>query len=1116
MVVDRPLVAVHRQVTEEEVLEGLGSSSVVDGRHSQSLPLRSPSFVWNSKIYLKNDVSQDLDSNLWRQNHLVRSQGPLVIKEPSLASSKGIKYVEGKGKVVANSMVNVTPRGEKALSPFDPEASSSGNNDHSLDVGRGERGADKVSDGNPRLDADSGLVNPWSSNPHIRLDFKEGDVVLFDDCKAVKLNEELEILNSKRLSKALVLKVFGKDLPSHMVAWEIRRLWRHFGQFHFTSLGKGWFHCSFDSEVMLEAALSGGPWFFNGYIVGMERWIADFSSSSMRGLPSPILIRMPHLPLHCWDEENVSRIASRISKPLMLDGNMFHWRRREFARVCVRVKLDEPLPLGVWVDSIAGRFFQNVDYEKISIFCFGCGMIGHVKNDCGQRSPLLDRLEVDVVRNGGGVEEGCRKEVAEGPSYGPWILVSNKNGRKVDQRFKRGKMFNKATKGVKAIEAVQVADKVAKVREEPVCLNVENIATGEGSGICLVFGNPYPNAANKFYVLNMVDAEALDEGVLEGKLEFAGLRGAKAVVSEPGEGLEVRGVDGGVLGTSKSEGELNSEVGIGGESSKVRLAKELRSLGPIKKVTRCRKLDGGGGRRREGSKAKVKEFSLTKDLLKKEIFFLQEEEDNVGWLSEDKLWVLRTKVKELNSILGRLNTWWKQRAKISQVRKPNGELTEDPKEVEKIFFRFFQDKWKEMTCYLDDWPEPSLVLDDADKDYVLLFSDAKIRSIKKIRDIIIDYCGWTGQVVNHQKSTLVIRKTVGRRRKKKIARITGIKLVEEFDYLGTKFALRRLKNDDFHFLLDKSLRLLNIWNMGKLCLFFGRDLVNLISNIRLCQDIEVDILELERTMSGKTISEMIRDEVVMMEGQLDPISWIHKLKLSSRVELFIRRLCKGAIPTADFLFKRKLATCNICPRGCGEVEDVDHVTTSCSKLLSVDSSQSNGLFTDFWHPPPPEWYKIIIDGALKSDYGAGIGGIVQDFKGRFILAFSFYGVQWDIDQLELLAFKAIKGMMKNFLLNAKGIIFEGDNKNVIHFLQNMYSKVKKIGGSIEVDDFSFLKQWNNVIFHYVGRDCNKVADYYANLAFSYNFIWDMFCESTLPSSFVYLVKKECGLMGNSH
>ncbi|XP_020675415.1 uncharacterized protein LOC110094508 [Dendrobium catenatum] len=62
-------------------------------------------------------------------------------------------------------------------------------------------------------------------------------------------------------------------------------------------------------------------------------------------------------------------------------------------------------------------------------------------------------------------------------------------------------------------------------------------------------------------------------------------------------------------------------------------------------------------------KARVRDFSLEKEKLKEEISLIQEEEASVGWLTDEKLWMLRSKFKELNSVLSRLNTWWRQRAK---------------------------------------------------------------------------------------------------------------------------------------------------------------------------------------------------------------------------------------------------------------------------------------------------------------------------------------------------------------------------------------------------------------------------------------------------------------------
>ncbi|XP_028550195.1 uncharacterized protein LOC114579526 [Dendrobium catenatum] len=118
------------------------------------------------------------------------------------------------------------------------------------------------------------------------------------------------------------------------------------------------------------------------------------------------------------------------------------------------------------------------------------------------------------------------------------------------------------------------------------------------------------------------------------------------------------------------------------------------------------------------SKNKLKDFSSEKDRLKAEILLLQDEEARNGWMDEENIWQLKSKVKELNVIFNCLNTWWKQRAKVkwvvegdsntkffhsyanarrnanwvSKVKNSDGLITDDPREVEEVFFRFFQEK----------------------------------------------------------------------------------------------------------------------------------------------------------------------------------------------------------------------------------------------------------------------------------------------------------------------------------------------------------------------------------------------------------------------------------------
>ncbi|XP_028556655.1 uncharacterized protein LOC114581195 [Dendrobium catenatum] len=96
-------------------------------------------------------------------------------------------------------------------------------------------------------------------------------------------------------------------------------------------------------------------------------------------------------------------------------------------------------------------------------------------------------------------------------------------------------------------------------------------------------------------------------------------------------------------------------------------------------------------------------------------------------------------------------------------------------------------------------------------DDILIFSEANFKMIKRIKSILQDYCNWSGQKINYNKSSILCGKAVSRRKKRKIARVMGFKLVKEFYYLGVKIALRRLMASDFSFLLEKVLGKLDTW-----------------------------------------------------------------------------------------------------------------------------------------------------------------------------------------------------------------------------------------------------------------------------------------------------------------
>ncbi|XP_020698647.1 uncharacterized protein LOC110111215 [Dendrobium catenatum] len=101
----------------------------------------------------------------------------------------------------------------------------------------------------------------------------------------------------------------------------------------------------------------------------------------------------------------------------------------------------------------------------------------------------------------------------------------------------------------------------------------------------------------------------------------------------------------------------------------------------------------------------------------------------VGLYAEEDL-ELRTKACELNAMLARMATWWRQRAKtrwitegdsnsrffhsfatarrrgnkIVEIQCPNGERISEPPDIQDEFMNFFSLKWQERCISLEDWP----------------------------------------------------------------------------------------------------------------------------------------------------------------------------------------------------------------------------------------------------------------------------------------------------------------------------------------------------------------------------------------------------------------------------
>lgn len=94
-------------------------------------------------------------------------------------------------------------------------------------------------------------------------------------------------------------------------------------------------------------------------------------------------MQLHSLPLQCWNKRAISRIASKLGKPLCLDNTTQERRRISYARVLIEIdtsskpieEFEVKLPSGT-------TYTQYVSYENLPKFCTHCFIFGHYLDNC--------------------------------------------------------------------------------------------------------------------------------------------------------------------------------------------------------------------------------------------------------------------------------------------------------------------------------------------------------------------------------------------------------------------------------------------------------------------------------------------------------------------------------------------------------------------------------------------------------------------------------------------------------------------------------------------------------------------------------------------------------------
>ncbi|KAK4734210.1 hypothetical protein R3W88_008471 [Solanum pinnatisectum] len=136
----------------------------------------------------------------------------------------------------------------------------------------------------------------------------------------------------------------------------------------------------------------------------------------------PLWIKLPNLPLNCWNSVVLSKIHSSLGKPLYTDECTTQASRISFARILIEMDVTRPLPKMIKIRDLKERVLeQQILYEWKLMFCQKCLQMGH---------SCVDKPKVVPTKRDQG--QGQRKE------WRPTTLGDKHHEKQTEQQYDPG------------------------------------------------------------------------------------------------------------------------------------------------------------------------------------------------------------------------------------------------------------------------------------------------------------------------------------------------------------------------------------------------------------------------------------------------------------------------------------------------------------------------------------------------------------------------------------------------------------------------------------------------------------------------------------------------------
>ena len=127
------------------------------------------------------------------------------------------------------------------------------------------------------------------------------------------------------------------------------------------------------------------------YSMVLKKWDGSLAIDEISFDNIEMWVRVSGIPRSMFTVANGEMIGNMLGKIIRVDirDSLF-----SYMRIRVSLPLNRPLKTGFWLErDFTPRKWIDFSYEKLGIFCYACGIIGHDIHDCKSEEVEKVRLK---------------------------------------------------------------------------------------------------------------------------------------------------------------------------------------------------------------------------------------------------------------------------------------------------------------------------------------------------------------------------------------------------------------------------------------------------------------------------------------------------------------------------------------------------------------------------------------------------------------------------------------------------------------------------------------------------------------------------------------------------